>query len=459
MANGQIKINELPETTLVKDDDVFVLENGVVTQKLSLSRLINYIKEHPEISGYFVKETAIGTKNGIAPLDETCKIPASHLPFGTTENTVYDGALGKAASDSLALHLDSTANPHSVTKAQIGLSNVDNTSDMSKPVSTLQQTFIDAAYANSNAYTDQKIADLINGAPSTLDTLGEIAEAIKNNPGVSDALNEAIGSKADAAELDSHIQNDTIHITASERLSFENKLGKNDDASETTVSFSEVSELSPITPGEKLKTAMGKIAKSISTLISHLSTPASANVSGHVKLSDTYENAVEDGAAANGMGASQKALADAYSALNNNLGNCSFSVQSDGAYITYIPEGGADSVSKKLGSNGGLLAPIKSTVRLIWNGNISETKAILTSYFADSLDDARDCWVSFNGYGVTAASPRGFDENGQSVILYDKVLGQTPILISKFHWIQIFATIGSAASSDFSYTLTVTPAD
>lgn len=322
MANGQIKINELPEKTLVKDDDVFVLENGVVTQKLSLSRLINYIKEHPEISGYFVKETTVGARNGIAPLDETCKIPASHLPFGTTENTIYDGALGKAASDSLALHLDSTANPHSVTKAQIGLSNVDNTSDMSKPVSTLQQTFIDAAYANSNAYTDQKIADLINGAPSTLDTLGEIADAMQNNPGVSDALNEAIGSKADAAELDSHIQNDTIHITASERLSFENKLGKNDDAGETTVSFTEASDLSGITPGEKLKTAMGKIAKSISAFISHLSTHASANVSGHVKLSDTYENTLENGAAADGMGASQKALADAYSALNSNLGNC-----------------------------------------------------------------------------------------------------------------------------------------
>ncbi len=318
MANGQIKINELPETAVVKGDDVFIVENGIITQKISLANLDKYINEH--------------------------------LPFGTTENTVYDGALGKAVSDSLALHTTSTTNPHSVTKSQVGLSNVDNTSDMSKPVSTLQQTFIDSAYANSNAYTDQKIADLINGAPSTLDTLGKIANALQNNPGVSDALEEAIGSKADAAELDSHVRNDTIHITASERLSFENKLGKNDDAGETTVSFSEASGLTGITPGEKLKTAMGKIAKSISSFISHLSTHASASVSGHVKLSDAYENALENGAAADGMGASQKALADAYSALNSNLGNCSFSVQSDGAYITYIPEGGADAVTKKLDS-------------------------------------------------------------------------------------------------------------
>lgn len=36
-------------------------------------------------------------------------------------------------------------------------------------------------------------------------------------------------------------------------------------------------------------------------------------------------------------------------ARNGNLGNCSFSVQSDGAYVTYTPEGGADAVTKKLG--------------------------------------------------------------------------------------------------------------
>lgn len=36
--------------------------------------------------------------------------------------------------------------------------------------------------------------------------------------------------------------------------------------------------------------------------------------------------------------------------LNESLGNCTFSVQSDGAYVTYVPTGGADTVTKKLGS-------------------------------------------------------------------------------------------------------------
>lgn len=37
-------------------------------------------------------------------------------------------------------HIANVSNPHSVTKTQVGLSNVDNTSDANKPVSTAQQT-------------------------------------------------------------------------------------------------------------------------------------------------------------------------------------------------------------------------------------------------------------------------------------------------------------------------------
>jgi len=40
-------------------------------------------------------------------------------------------------------HIASTSNPHSVTKSQVGLSNVNNTSDAAKPVSTAQQTALD----------------------------------------------------------------------------------------------------------------------------------------------------------------------------------------------------------------------------------------------------------------------------------------------------------------------------
>lgn len=108
----------------------------------------------------------------------------------------------------------------SYTKSEVGLGDVDNTSDINKPVSTAQQTAIDTAYANSNKYTDQKIADLIDGAPETMDTLKEVHDAIEENKNVEKALNAAIGTKANQSELDTHTSNTTIHTTASERTNW-----------------------------------------------------------------------------------------------------------------------------------------------------------------------------------------------------------------------------------------------
>ena len=47
-------------------------------------------------------------------------------------------------------HVSDKANPHGVTKAQVGLGNVDNTSDANKPVSTAQQAAINACKVKKN---------------------------------------------------------------------------------------------------------------------------------------------------------------------------------------------------------------------------------------------------------------------------------------------------------------------
>jgi len=83
--------------------------------------------------------------------------------------------------------------------------------------------YTNAMYQQATGYADQKIADLINGAPGTLDTLGEIAQAMQDNKDVVQALDQAIGTKASQAELDGHTGNSTIHITASDRQAWNDK--------------------------------------------------------------------------------------------------------------------------------------------------------------------------------------------------------------------------------------------
>lgn len=52
-------------------------------------------------------------------------------------------------AESLAMHEARNDNPHGVTKQQVGLGNVDNTSDMNKPVSTAQQTELNKKLNNA----------------------------------------------------------------------------------------------------------------------------------------------------------------------------------------------------------------------------------------------------------------------------------------------------------------------
>lgn len=55
-----------------------------------------------------------------------------------------------AASASIgSTHAARTDNPHGVTKTQVGLGNVDNTSDANKPVSTATQAALDSKMAKT----------------------------------------------------------------------------------------------------------------------------------------------------------------------------------------------------------------------------------------------------------------------------------------------------------------------
>ena len=71
-----------------------------------------------------------------------------------TDNTSVATALtARATTVALNAHTGNVANPHGLTKAQIGLSNADNTSDLAKPISTATQTAISAIVATNGDVT------------------------------------------------------------------------------------------------------------------------------------------------------------------------------------------------------------------------------------------------------------------------------------------------------------------
>lgn len=119
--------------------------------------------------------------------DETEKYSVNHF---NTNADLIDSALARmesknqsqdnllASKNSLDEHINNHNNPHGVNKSLIGLGNVENTSDIDKPVSTAQKKAIDDASANAAHYTDSEIIRLISGAP--LNNLKDIVNALNN---------------------------------------------------------------------------------------------------------------------------------------------------------------------------------------------------------------------------------------------------------------------------------------
>lgn len=218
------------------------------------------------------------------------KIKEDDLATALLLNTLVQSLVNNDAfiKSIIEKHLANRENPHNVSKKQLMLENVDNTSDLNKPVSLAVQDAFDTYYEQLAGYTDQAIGDLINGAPETLNTLKEVADAIAEHKSVQEALNAAIGKKANAEEFDSHTKamaTSTVpgHVKVDTALSststnavqnkvinaaLDKKLDKTGDSKDNTVTFTSNDALNPtaytdvnaLASGEKHSSILNKIS-------------------------------------------------------------------------------------------------------------------------------------------------------------------------------------------------------
>lgn len=188
-------------------------------------------------------KASVNTPNKIIPKSVTLKddtLTKSQLGIENVDNTsdvnkpisiFTQAALNlKADESSLTTHTSSTANPHNVTKAQIGLSLVDNTSDLDKPISTAVQAALNTKISSTSVYSrtevDQKFTDLVNNSPTALDTLNELADALNNDVAFSTTVTNQIALKAplDSPNFSNYINvagyiNATTNVTAGGNIS------------------------------------------------------------------------------------------------------------------------------------------------------------------------------------------------------------------------------------------------
>ena len=219
-----------------------------------------------------VKRSEMGVAGGVATLDQEGKVPSSQLPsfvddvievdsydnlpttgeagkiyvtkdtnltyrwsgsryieisaslaLGETSSTAYPGDKGKETTDKVNTHVADLNNPHQVTKEQVGLGNVDNTSDLDKPVSNATQELVDNTkkeledlITSNEGGLDNHIKDFNNPHQVTAEQvgLGNVDNTSDKDKPLSDAAKEAINEvktliTSSGTDLSNHIKDYT----------------------------------------------------------------------------------------------------------------------------------------------------------------------------------------------------------------------------------------------------------
>ena len=119
-------------------------------------------------------------------------------PQGPIGPAGLPGNVTKESIDLLGIDADTVDGQHASAFATSAQGNLADSAV--QPLDNISTLTNDSNYANQT-YVDTAINNLINSAPGTLDTLGEIATAINNDATVYDTLNAAITNKLNASAV------------------------------------------------------------------------------------------------------------------------------------------------------------------------------------------------------------------------------------------------------------------
>ena len=156
-ATGAVQTIDLPLESLFKDANydaqtkslIVTLDNGT-TKSIPLTDLVDL----PEIELSTTNPTVTPTSGQKVYFNTSL----GKVWFNVSGAWVFAGNLisdsEKTNLSNAYTHSQSTGNPHNTTKADIGLGNVDNTSDLNKPISTATQNELNLKENSSNKVTD-----------------------------------------------------------------------------------------------------------------------------------------------------------------------------------------------------------------------------------------------------------------------------------------------------------------
>lgn len=139
-----------------------------------------------QVNGQSVVENKVANIVVDTELNEQSLNPIANSLFATRITAI---------GSTLSAHITNKSNPHNVTKSQVGLGNVDNTSDIDKPVSTKQAVAIKVAKDDITAHKNNKSnPHMVTAAQVGLGNVNNTSDARKP---ISTAQQAALDEKID----------------------------------------------------------------------------------------------------------------------------------------------------------------------------------------------------------------------------------------------------------------------
>lgn len=142
------KLNRIPDKLIIDTNGVTYNDPDSVVLKYTF-----YKQQEQETS------TDIHTINAATTATPGIMTAADKTKLNGLKDQASITADIDAVQTNLETHINNKTNPHEVTKAQVGLGNVDNTADTDKPISTATQTALDAKFSLTEGNSLKTTAD------------------------------------------------------------------------------------------------------------------------------------------------------------------------------------------------------------------------------------------------------------------------------------------------------------
>ena len=162
--NGKQSTLDATQMNAVNSGITSTLVGKISTNESAISTINGKIPTEASSSNKLADKSYVDT--GLAGKEPTISLGYVSGGYMLRSNSSGKVAVSTIEVNTISGHLSNTSNPHSVTKSQVGLGNVDNTSDVNKPISTATQTALNGKQATIDG-SHKLSADLVDDTSTT----------------------------------------------------------------------------------------------------------------------------------------------------------------------------------------------------------------------------------------------------------------------------------------------------